>query len=135
MSGSGSSAWMADLVLVVHFLFVSFVIIGFLLILIGRLFGWPWIYLRVLRVTHLLAIGFVVVQSYFGQLCPLTLWENALRSDAGQAGYEGSFIQYWLQRILYFDAEPWVFGTIYTVFGVLVVAATVWDWKKIGSRV
>ena len=134
MREAGSSAWLADVVLIVHFIFVLFVVVGFLFILFGRFSGWSWIYHRVFRIVHLVAIIFVVLQSYLGRLCPLTIWENYLRSDAGQAGYEGSFVRYWLQRILYYDAEPWVFGVIYTVFGLLVAAATVLDWKKLTPR-
>lgn len=108
-----------------------FVVIGFLLILVGRFTDWSWIYHRVFRFVHLLAIAFVVAQSYLGQICPLTIWENYLRIDSGQAGYEGSFIRYWLQRILYYDVDPWIFGIIYTILGSAVLVVTVVDRKKI----
>lgn len=130
MSEMEVGARIADLVLVVHFLFVLFVVVGFLFILFGRFLGWLWIYHRVFRIAHVVAIVFVVVQTYFGQLCPLTIWENSLRLEVGQTGYAGSFIQHWLQRFMYYDAEPWVFGVAYTMFGVLVVATLVWDWRK-----
>ncbi len=54
---------------------------------------------------------------------PLTSWEMALRAKAGEAGYEGSFIQHWLQSILYYSAPDWVFIVAYTVFGALVLAS------------
>lgn len=123
---------LADLILIAHVLFVLFAVFGFLLIVFGRFVGWTWIYNRTLRILHLLAITFVVLQAWLGRLCPLTVWENALRFRAGQGAYEESFIQHWLQRLLYYDAEPWVFGMVYTVFGVFVFAATMIDWGKIG---
>ena len=69
----------------------------------------------------LAGIGVVVLQAWFGQLCPLTLWENELRRPAGQSGYTETFVEYWLHEVLFYQAEPWVFTSIYTCFGVLVV--------------
>jgi hypothetical protein len=132
MSQADINLLLADLILVVHVLFVLFAVVGFLFIILGRFTGWSWIYNAVFRILHLLAIVYVVIQAWLGRLCPLTVWENALRSRAGQGAYEESFIQHWLQRLLYYDAEPWVFGIVYTVFGVLVLTATIVDRKKIG---
>lgn len=118
---AGLYSALADAVLVIHFSFVVFVVVGFLLILIGLLAHWSWIHNRAFRITHLIAIGIVVLQAWFGQLCPLTLWENDLRRRAGEAGYSESFIEHWLHEILFYRAEPWVFTTIYTLFGALVL--------------
>lgn len=112
---------LADAVLLVHFAFVVFVVGGFLLILIGVLASWSWINNRVFRVTHLAAIGVVVLQAWLGQYCPLTLWENALRRRAGESGYEESFVEHWLHEILFYQAASWVFTASYTVFGALVL--------------
>ena len=128
MMDASLSSVLADAILVVHFAFVVFVVVGFLLILIGLLARWPWIHNRYFRVTHLAAIGIVVVQAWFGQLCPLTIWENELRRQAGQSGYTESFVEHWLHEILFYQAEPWVFTAIYTIFGVLVVV--VWYLSK-----
>ena len=114
---------LADTILVVHFAFVVFVVGGFMLILIGLLARWPWIHNRIFRITHLAAIGIVVLQAWFAQLCPLTVWENELRRRAGQSDYTESFVEHWLHEILFYEAAPWVFTTIYTCFGVLVVLA------------
>ena len=114
---------LADVILVVHFGFVLFVLLGFFAILIGRFIHWDWIYHRLFRLLHLAAIGIVVLQAWLGRLCPLTLWENALRQRAGQSVYEASFVQHWVQRLLYYDAEPWVFVVLYTVFAALVAGA------------
>ena len=121
MMGRGLYNVLADTILVVHFAFVVFVVLGFLLILIGLLARWSWIHNRYFRITHLAAIGFVVLQAWFGQYCPLTIWENELRRRAGQSGYTESFIEHWLHKVLFYQAEPWVFTTIYTCFGALVL--------------
>lgn len=112
----------ADAVLVVHAGFVGFVVVGQALIVAGLALGWRWVRNRRFRLAHLAAIGIVVLQAWAGVLCPLTILENALRRRAGEAAYAGSFIEHWLHRVIYYDAEPWVFTVAYTAFAALVAA-------------
>ena len=116
--------WLADLTLVFHTLFVAFVVLGFMLILVGLWRGWAWVRRPGFRYLHLAAILVVVVQAWFGIECPLTTLESALRTRAGEAGYGATFIQDWLYRILYYRAETRVFTLVYTLFGGAV--ALVW---------
>lgn len=118
----------ADALLFVHVLFVVFVVFGLLLTLAGGLFSWQWVRNRWFRFAHLIAIGVVVLQSWFGMICPLTTWEMALREKAGDAVYGGTFVSHWLETILYYNAPPWVFAICYTIFGVLVLAS--WFWVR-----
>lgn len=111
----------ADLVVVVHFAFVAFVVIGLLLTLVGGVRRWEWVRSIRFRAIHLAAIGFVVAESLFGVTCPLTVWEQHLRDLAGQVSYRGDFIATWVHDLLFFDAEPWVFTLCYCSFGVVVV--------------
>ncbi|MBO6850431.1 MAG: DUF2784 domain-containing protein [Marinobacter sp.] len=117
---------LADAVLAVHVAIVVFVVGGLVLILLGNRLGWQWVNRRWFRYLHLLAIGVVVLQAWLGVLCPLTTLEMWLRAEAGEAGYTGSFVQYWLQRLLYYEAPPWVFIAAYSLFGLAVLFA--W-WK------
>ena len=112
---------LADLLLVLHTLLVAFVILGLLATLIGYVRNWRWVRNYWFRLSHLVVIAVVVLQSWLGVLCPLTSWEMALRERAGEAGYDGSFIEHWLQSLLYYSAPDWVFILVYTVFGALVV--------------
>jgi multisubunit Na+/H+ antiporter MnhB subunit len=112
---------LADAVLLLHAMFVAFVVIGLLLILLGLCRDWRWVRNPWFRTAHLSAIGIVVAQAWAGVMCPLTVWESELRLRAGQAGYEGSFIGHWIGRLLYYEAEPWVFTVLYTLFGALVI--------------
>ena len=118
----------ADLVLLVHALFVAFVVFGLVAILIGKPRCWSWVRNPVFRVAHLAAIGVVVLQSWFGVICPLTTWEMALRERAGEAVYAGSFVAHWLESVLYYRAPAWVFAVAYSVFGLLVVVS--WYWVR-----
>ena len=116
----------ADLVLVLHTGFIAFVLFGLIAVIIGMARRWQWVRNFWFRVGHLAAIAYVVVQAFFGLVCPLTTLENTLRIRGGQEPYaEGGFIQSWLHRLIFFDAEPWVFTVCYTAFGLLV-AATMW---------
>ncbi len=121
MNDAGLYSLLADALLIVHFAFVVFVVFGFMLILVGLLARWSWVHNRKFRIMHLAAIGIVVLQAWFGQLCPLTVWENELRRRAGQSGYAETFVEHLLHEVLFYQAAPWVFTTIYTCFGVLVV--------------
>ena len=132
MPDAGLYSFLADAILVIHFAFVVFVVVGFVLILVGLLARWSWIHNRLFRIAHLAAIGIVVVQAWFGQLCPLTIWENALRRRAGQSDYSETFVEHWLHEILFYQAEPWIFTAIYTAFGVLV--ALVWFLGRRSER-
>ncbi len=116
------SELLADVVLVLHTLFVLFVVGGLLLTLLGWWRGWAWTRNIYFRWLHLAAIGFVVLEAWFGVPCPLTVLESRLRVLAGGPGYAASFIGYWLQRLLFYEAEPWVFTAVYTAFALLVVA-------------
>ncbi|MBR2513483.1 MAG: DUF2784 domain-containing protein [Halomonas sp.] len=114
---------LADAILFIHVLFVAFVVLGLVAIYAGYLLGWRWVRNPFFRITHLCAIVYVVVQSWLGMVCPLTIWEMALRAKAGVDTYGGSFIQHWLHNLLYFTAPEWVFMLVYTLFGSLVVAS------------
>lgn len=123
MQGSLTYRIAADAVLVLHVAFIAFVVLGLLCILVGGALGWRWVRNPWFRLLHLLGIGVVVLQSWLGVLCPLTILEMALRGKAGQATYAGGFIAHWLGELLYFNAPMWVFAVAYTAFGLLVVAA------------
>lgn len=112
----------ADALLVLHFAIVLFIVLGLALFALGGALGWSWVRRRWLRLAHLAAIGVVIAQSWAGAVCPLTIWEMALRARAGDATYGGSFIAHWVGRILYWDAPAWVFTAAYSVFGLAVVA-------------
>jgi uncharacterized protein DUF2784 len=115
----------ADAVLVVHALFVLFVVGGFALILLGAR-RWDWVRNRAFRILHLAAIAFVTAEALLGFTCPLTIWEDALRGG----GSERSFVGRWVARLLYYNLPEWVFATAYCVFTLAVV----WAWWAIPPR-
>jgi hypothetical protein len=113
---------LADAVLVLHFVIVLFVIGGLVAVVAGNIRGWHWVNSLWFRLAHLAAIGVVVAQAWLGQVCPLTTVESRLRIQAGSPGYSKSFIEHWVQVVLFYEAPAWVFVLAYTTFGLLVLA-------------
>jgi hypothetical protein len=120
----------ADALLLLHALFVGFVVIGLVLVLIGGARGWSWVRNPWFRLTHLAAIGGVVAQAWASIVCPLTTWEMALRARAGDAVYAGSFVAHWLDTLLYYRAPAWVFAVLYSAFAAVVAAS----WLAVPPR-
>jgi hypothetical protein len=70
----------------------------------------------------------VVIQAWFGIICPLTMLEMELRLQAADMVYTGSFISYWLGKVLYYELPPWVFVFSYTIFAAVVIYS--WFWIR-----
>lgn len=124
------SALAADALLGLHALFVLFVILGLVLTLIGGITGWRWVRITWFRCLHLAAILFVVIQTWLGLPCPLTVWEIQLRARGGGVVYDGDFIAHWVEELLYYEAPAWVFVTAYSLFGLL----TLLSWTLVRAR-
>ena len=116
----------ADAILMLHTFVVIFIVLGLLTIILGGILEWEWVRNRWFRILHLVAIAVVIVQAWLGIICPLILLEMWLRQQAGKLSYEVSFVQYWLQRLLYYDFPLWAFAIAYTLFGLAVVVS--WFW-------
>lgn len=82
---------LADTIIVVHFAFVVFVVLGGLLIL-----RWPRI-----AWLHIPSAAWGIALEFAGWICPLTPLENLLRERAGMASYQGDFIERYMMPVLY----------------------------------
>src|SRR5216117_1338477 len=112
---------LADAILLLHFLFVALVVGGLVLIWVGYFAGWKFVRNPWFRIAHLLAMAFVVGESILGTMCPLTTSEDRLRMRAGEGTtYAGSFIQYWIHRVMFFEIPERVFTAIYIAFLALI---------------
>ena len=80
---------LADLIVVFHACYVSFVVFGLAAILAGIVFRWGWVRNFWFRAIHLVMIAIVVGESLAGVPCPLTVWEQQLRKRAGEALHGG----------------------------------------------
>jgi len=111
----------ADAILLLHFAFITFVVGGLIFTWFGAILRWNWIRNIWFRVAHLAAICFVAVEALLGVMCPLTVWEDALRGQQIQS----SFIARWVHRVMFYELPESVFTAIYVVF-MLVVLVTYW---------
>lgn len=105
---------LADAVVVLHFGFVVFVLVGGLLVL-----RWPraaWL--------HLPSALWGVAVELAGLICPLTPLEGLLRIRGGQAGYGGGFVEHYILPVLYpaglTRQVQLAFGTIALVVNIMV---------------
>lgn len=83
--------FLADMVVLVHVAFVLFVVLGGVAAL-----RWPR-----LAWLHIPAALWGIMIELGGGICPLTDLENLLRSMEGGTGYVVSFIEHYLEPILY----------------------------------
>ncbi|HWB12152.1 MAG TPA: DUF2784 domain-containing protein [Pirellulales bacterium] len=113
---------LADVLVVLHLLYVAFIVIGQIAILVGAWLHWSWVRDGWFRWTHLAAIMVVACEAVAGIVCPLTAWESQLRRLAGEVPAAGSFVGRGVHAILFFDLPPWVFTTAYVLFAVVVLA-------------
>jgi Protein of Unknown function (DUF2784) len=112
---------LTDLVVAVHFAFVLFVVLGGLLVL-----RWP-----VVSWIHLPAVAWGAIVEFSGSVCPLTPLENALRAQAGEAGYSGDFVSRYLLPTLYPESLT---RSVQLILGAIVVglncAVYAWVWRR-----
>jgi uncharacterized protein DUF2784 len=85
------SGFLADLLVVLHLLFVAFVGLGGLLVLRWARVAW----------LHLPAALWGMGIELTGRICPLTPLEQELRRRAGESAYQGDFVSHYLLPVLY----------------------------------
>ncbi len=117
--------FLADVILCVHVAFAAYNVLGLAVIWIGRALGRRFVHNPWFRLSHLAAMGAVVLEALVGMVCPLTEWEYGLRAASGEPGrYDQGFLQYWAERLFYFDWSPAVFTWLYAgFFGLMVLTA------------
>ena len=98
---------LADIVLILHFCFVLFVVFGGLLVLSRRWVIW----------LHLPALGWGILVEFLRLMCPLTALEKYLTELGGEAAYTGDFIEHYISSIIYPNVTP----QFITLLGVLLV--------------
>jgi hypothetical protein len=112
---------LADLVVVIHFLFVLFVIFGGLLAL-----RWPKV-----AYVHLPVAAYGALIELVGWICPLTPLEKRLRESAGLEGYEGGFVEHYILPVLY---PSGLTRGVQLVLGGLVLGVNVLVYAIVASR-
>ncbi len=114
----------ADTVILFHFAFVFFAVFGGVAVHYKRQVAW----------FHIPAVLWSSVINLGGWICPLTPLENYFRSKAGLAGYEGGFIEHYIEPLVYPAGMPRNFqliaGISVVLWNVLVYAFVLLYWKR-----
>ena len=111
---------LADLVVIIHFAWIVFVLWGFILTVYSSIsvyffsagkdrakaFFDRWIF----RTVHVAGIVYVAVLTVLGKICPLTTLENILRRQYNpELTYPGSFVMHYIQKLIYPEANFLIF--------------------------
>ena len=135
MSSTDFYSLLSHLVLLIHFVFVAFVVVGLLLTWLGYFLRWKFVRNFYFRSAHLLAMAVVLLEALFGVVCPLTTWEIQLRKLSGQVVYEDkTFMQYWLHKIMFFQLEQATFTIIYSCFFTALILSFVFVFPELPWR-
>ena len=117
---------LADLVLGFHFAFIVFAVLGGFVVFWKPRIGW----------LHLPSVVWSAFVNLFSQVCPLTPLENRFRYLAGQAGYEGGFIEHYITLLVYPSVMPerWglIAGSSVLIWNVLVYTFLVATLRRRG---
>ena len=112
----------ADLVVVVHLLFIGFIVGGVFL-------TWRW---PLIIWAHIPAVIYGALVEFAGFTCPLTLLENDLRERAGEAGYRDGFVAHYLVKVIY---PPGLTHGMQIGLGVLLLlVAIIGYWRFLRRR-
>jgi hypothetical protein len=101
---------LADIVMVIHFAFVLFVLFGALLAL-----RWP-----IVKWVHIPSVVWSIWIQFTGGFCPLTPLEIWLREKSGEGGYDTGFIEYYIGALIYPGEIPPMAHAILGVFLLLM---------------
>ncbi len=102
----------ADLIVLLHFSYILFVVFGGLLVLKWRRVAWG----------HIPCVIWGVAIEFTGWICPLTPIENILRYSGGSGGYSNSFIEHYLLPVIY---PTGLTRELQLLMGVAVIAINV----------
>ena len=111
----------ADIIILIHFLWILFILTGFALTLGG--FFWKGYFNRwVFRTVHLCGILFVAILAVLGEYCPLTILENNLMVKYDpELTYPGSFITHYVGKLVYPDVEPMIIIVLTIIIGLITL--------------
>jgi len=135
-----SRSFIADLIVAMHLGYVSFVVFGLVVIVLGGVLRWRFIRNFWFRAIHLAMILVVVFEALFGLTCPLTDWEYELRIAAGLQDAAGpSFVARLIHTLIFFEFPAIVFTVGYCLFALAVLFSwwlipPVLPWKRKGKN-
>lgn len=113
-------AALANALVLLHLSFVLFVVFGGVLVMRWRRIAW----------IHIPAVLYGVAIELVGWTCPLTPLEQHVRQAAGEAGYQGPFLDHYVGAILY----PHNWSQVHLLLGVGVMLLNAWVYARLITR-
>jgi hypothetical protein len=113
----------AELIVLLHFAFIVFVLFG-----AGLTLRWKWIVW-----LHMPAFLWGAAIEFLGAICPLTPLEQRLRVAAGEAGYTGGFVEHYIVPVIY-PAGLNAAIQLWLGVGVVVLNAAIYAWVLFARR-
>lgn len=114
----------ADTLVLLHLAFILLVLFGGLLVL-----RWP----RALLI-HLPALAWGLAVECLHLACPLTAWENRMRSAAGDAGYQGGFVEHYIWPLIYpvglTEQTQLLLGTLVLLVNLAIYSYVIWRARR-----
>jgi Protein of Unknown function (DUF2784) len=113
---------LADTVVVIHFGFVLFVVLGGLLVLRWKRAAW----------VHLPCAAWGALIEFGGWICPLTPLEQNLRALGREPGYAGGFVEHYIVSLMYpAGLTRWM----QVLIGLFVIAVNAFVyWRAFGRH-
>lgn len=112
---------MADIVVLLHLIFILFVLMGGILAIWWRKVAW----------VHIPAAGWGVLIEFAGWFCPLTPLENRFRIKGGEAGYPGGFVEEYILPVIY---PAGLTREIQIILGIFVITVNLVIYWKVFSK-
>ena len=108
---------LADTVVLVHFLWILFLIFG---AFAGRRY-------KTMKYFHIGGLAFALMLQVFDWYCPLTHLEVWLRAQHDPSlAYTGSYIIHYLEKIIYVEVDRWVIAALTAV----LCGLNVWIYSR-----
>src|SRR6266567_8596462 len=114
-------------VLVLHALFILWVVFGAFLAWSRPVLRWP----------HIASLVWGILTEVLYWPCPLTFAENALEQRAGIQPYQGGFLLHYLDKLIYPDISPSVLtiaALIVCAINLAFYARQMWDGRQRNPR-
>ena len=120
-------ALLADLMILLHAIFILFVVFGGVLVLWRRGLAW----------FHVPCALWGTLIEFQGWACPLTYLENDLRAAAGTSGYSDGYIDQYLMPLVYplgLTSDMQVLLGLAVVFINVIIYTLIWRNMRAKSQ-
>ena len=111
----------ADLIVLIHFAFILFVIFGGFLAMKWRKVIW----------LHMPAAVWGVLIEFYGWICPLTILENQLRRDNNNGAYSTGFIEHYIIPVIYPEGLT---PEIQIILGIVVIVVNLFIYTLVFKK-